>query len=285
MHLNAKIGQPTPATLCSEGFYFVSPQVSSQSVYDVHVDFANASLGGAWMHDGSFAQEEVALIENVGLATVACFAQEKNFLTREGANAPTPILIEGAERVAHFSAYGSAAARLKEADLVSDQTYKKTAQCVPTNWLAMAAPDYRGEFSKNAWHGAANKKIREAFEDLFSTAHAGFTMAKIHAGNNRQLRINTGQLGCGVFSNSLAISTAAQLLAAKIVGVDEIVFHDYSDVDANGAVRTPKAKELFDRLAVIVSAHFEKACANNQSVQDAVNTLPGDRKFTALIRS
>jgi hypothetical protein len=272
-HLKTVIGQRQACIVRSaEGFYFTSQQAPSPDVYDVHVDFANASLGGAWMDEMSFAQEEVAFIENAGLAVVACFAQRKNLLTREGVNAPAPILIEGAERVAHFRSYGGSAASLSQSELVGDGNYEITNPCLSTNWLAIAAPNASGKVTGDSWSGASEKKIRGAFEDIFSTAHAGFTMAKT-VGEGKTLRINTGQFGCGVFSNSLAISTAAQMLAAKLVGVEEIVFHDYSKEN----------EDLFNAVEKIVSEKLAAMDTTTETVQGAINAILQSKRFRHLI--
>jgi hypothetical protein len=294
-HLSATLGQLHPCTVSSkEALYFASQVEPEQSVYDVHVDFANALLGGTWTHDGSFAQEEVAFIENIGLGAVAICAQEKakwlkdftkdslpsgspsygkDFLTRRSDKTPSPILIEGAERVAHFVSYGSTAAALDKARLTGDQNYKKTDACLPTNWLAIAAPNFRGKVKGSSWQGESGDQIREAFEDIFSTAHAGFTMAKTTAGESRTLRINTGQLGCGVFGNSLAISTAAQILAAKIVGVNDLVFHHYSGKD----------KGLPEKIEAIVSEKLEAMDATSGTVQGAIDSILKSKRFRKLI--
>ncbi len=287
-HLKARIRQLNPCTVSSKNeLYFASQAEPDQSVYDVHVDFANSSLGGDWKGDGSFAQEEVAFIENVGLGAVASCAQEKakwlngftnhnlpsnqrhygeNFLTRHSDDTPAPILIEGAERVAEFTSYGRDMASLKK--------------CLPTNWLAIAAPDSRGKVKGNSWKNASGDQLRKVFEDIFSTAHAGFTMAKftaakdkITAGEDKTLRINTGQLGCGVFGNSLAISTAAQILAAKIVGVDDIVFHHYSD----------KNEGLPEKIEEIISATLETMDLHKMTAQKAIISILENKEFKNLI--
>ncbi|MFT5532668.1 MAG: hypothetical protein ACI802_000893 [Candidatus Paceibacteria bacterium] len=192
-HLGKTIHQLNPCTVSStKELYFASDETPEPSVYEVHVDFANASLGGDWKGDGSFAQEEVAFIENVGLGAVASYAQEKvkwlkgftnynlpssqrhygeNFLTRHSDNTPAPILIEGAERVAQFSSHRRDAASLEK--------------CLPTNWLAIAAPDSRNQIEGKPWKNASGDQLHKVFKDIFSAAHAGFTMAKFTAGEDK----------------------------------------------------------------------------------------------------
>ena len=236
------------------GFYFDQPaSVDSDPTqpvpYEVHVDFANQFLGGGWASERCFAQEEVAFIENVGLARVTDQAHrpaqphellqllpgasDGSYRTRLDDGVPAPILIEGCERVAHLKPYGGKAARLGK-NILDPANFDAIAKPAPTNWLAIAAQNYRRtDLIRNnrgtpdeIWITKASPEDRHhAFHDLFRTAHAGFTMAKKLA-DSRPLTLHTGLLGCGVFANSRTLSMAAQLLAAKVVGVDALRFYD-----------------------------------------------------------
>ncbi|EGF30937.1 hypothetical protein IMCC9480_589 [Oxalobacteraceae bacterium IMCC9480] len=276
----------------------VSQPVPRKPVYEVHVDFANSCLGGSWKRDNNFAQEEIVFTENVGLGAIASYAQEegmtalahltndnffkkekefpahysygRNFLTRRpDNNAPAPILIEGAERVANFLSYGGKAADLDKDELIGE-TYKKIDDCLQTNWLAIAAPNHSrdagGKRVRPDWKQAKETEIDSAFMDIFSTAHAGFAMAKNNAGNERDLRIHTGQFGCGAFANNLVISTAAQMLAAKVVGVNEIIFHHYNDEKKPGH---DSNKELVNKIDKIISERL----SNNRDTTTAKNLI------------
>ena len=59
-------------------------------------------------------------------------------------------------------------------------------------------------------------------------------MTKALAGG-KAVDIHTGQFGCGVFRNDVTLSTAAQMLAAKLAGIDHIQFHGYLADDENAA--------------------------------------------------
>ena len=134
-HLEEGFNPPNPCNLLSRpNFYFGADipgevQPPQHPPYEVHVDFANQSFGGTWKHDGSFAQEEVAFIENIGLDRVADEAPRNArrnhplplpnesgiaYATRRDGGVPSPIIIEGCERVAHLNQYGGRAALLKE---------------------------------------------------------------------------------------------------------------------------------------------------------------------------
>jgi hypothetical protein len=87
---------------------------------------------------------------------------------------------------------------------------------------------------------------KKNFEDIFSAAYAGFTMSKDTA-NGRLLKVHTGKLGCGVFKNDPVMSVAAQILAARIVGVGKVQFYDIS---SSNKVETIK-KIINDTIAEI----------------------------------
>lgn len=243
-----------------EGFYFKEAHTAGQcnrairppdaDSVDVHVDFANTCFGGGWKNARNFAQEEIAFVENVGLAAVAQQASRfagastsvfpeavkgvddmltvthdrfgKAFPTRiaDRANpgnygAPAPIVIENAVRIANFPKYDGSARDLSAGRA---KTALEAVNPVSTNWLAIAAPDMRGS--------TRDVRSQDASTALFTVAHAGFTAARDVA-CGRAVKIHTGKLGCGVFRNDVLMATAAQILAAKILGIEDISFHGY----------------------------------------------------------
>ncbi len=190
--------------------------------------------------------------------------------TRLDKGVPSPIVIEGCERVAHLDAYGGKAAQLG-ATIVEPPIFSAVIPPKRSNWLAIAARSYhdmpvlrnkRGEECDNAWMNRVPEGDRiTAFNDLFRTAHAGFSMAKKLAGD-RPLILHTGQLGCGVFKNSQTLSIAAQLLAAKVVGVDILHFYDTKLIDTK-----------FRRVQKIVSDCTQESERNKKTVQQLVTNV------------
>lgn len=85
-------------------------------------------------------------------------------------------------------------------------------------------------------------------------------MAKKLAGD-RPLILHTGPLGCGVFKNSFTLSIAAQLLAAKVVGVDTLHFYDVEPNDAR-----------FKRIREIVLDCTQEP-ESNKEVQQVVDAV------------
>ena len=79
----------------------------------------------------------------------------------------------------------------------------------------------------------------------------------------KTLELHTGKFGCGVFRNDVTLSTAAQLLAAKLAGVDQVYFHDYG-TDPAYAARFNAVKDT-----------VEACIANslNTTPRDSVRTL------------
>jgi hypothetical protein len=262
-HMDDRVGDN--ALACAVGvcadYYFppeivpsgagMTPVKQDNSVYKVHVDFANKALGGAWRQAHGYAQEEIAFLENTGLGAVAQHATKvqetaqgaaiqiskhtnfgATFSTRIN-NTPAPLLIEGCVRVAQFGSYGRAAMNLSKEKALNSL---KQAQPETTNWLAIAAPDLRPTSRLNLTRA-------EQFTDIFGTAHAGFSMTNAIA-DGKKVEIHTGKLGCGVFKNDVTISIAAQLLAAKLTGIAHVQFHD---IDNEDAARFNEVKATIDR--------------------------------------
>jgi hypothetical protein len=71
----------------------------------------------------------------------------------------------------------------------------------------------------------------------------------------------------------LAISTAAQILAAKIVGVDDIVFHHYSD----------KNEGLPEKIEEIILETLETVNLHKTTAQKAINLILENKEFKNLI--
>ena len=326
-HLQAKVGAiidckidffssryfpETPATTSS------GQNATSDNVYDVHVDFANRSFGGAWKGLG-WAQEEMAFVENAGLGAVAqqagAFMRRQNAASEVG-QVPTvehknnqdprrsfgPTFLTRQETEVRDSVDGTEVrgCRGRPIPLMVENCVRfnnapgvdvKPAALQPraplTNWLAIAAPDLRsyrflttpdGSPVSNAKAERIAKSYAESemvFTDIFATAHAGFSMAKDIAAT-RPLRMHTGLLGCGVFNNDKAVSIAAQVLAARLTGVDEFKF--YCDRDEQ------ETKKIFEKITDIVDRCTADAAKSPQSidVKDLVRNVYNEVKTLRL---
>ena len=205
---------------------------------------------------GAIAQQAGRFRNDPSIATGTDTNSECAFVVRTGdtrnsriAGNATPLIVENCVRVGHFKSYGGEAARLSRSDANEKFTRVEPTN---TNWLAIAAPDFRGV--------ERQATSAEAFEHIVSIAHAGFSMAQKVAAS-RCTDLHTGKLGAGVFKNSVLNSAAAQLLAAKIVGINQVTFHEYSGPEA----------EMFDRANAVVQRRYERA--KTQNPPPSVRTL------------
>ena len=259
------------------------PHSDPSDRYDIHVDFANSAFGGGWRRDKCNAQEEIMFIQNAGLGriahhpwldsnTLAYAISKKNpkygeaYRTRQEDGTPSPIVIENCELLDE----------MRKTKDQKDGPRKKASEPKMTNWLAIAACDFReiivgyrlGQAEiKQRWKNASQADRKAAFIDLFTTAHAGFAMAREIA--QKPLQIHSGRLGCGVFMNSWAISAAAQLLAANVIGAKSIKFYHIED---------PAEIQVIEKIKIIIADCLEKSGPDRrvgsvfEQVADAIAT-------------
>jgi len=289
----------------------------ADDTYEIHVDFANRSFGGAWK-TGIGAQEEDAFAENAGLGAVAqyagVFANKDESLNPSGA-----VLIRNNGSQLRSRILGDTFVTRQEKAPVSQKLSEKECDGVPrpiviencvrvctlvgprgnkraegirpvlTNWLAIAAPDLRHQRFLNRYDGddrlivdnehamqLAEKyaKSKEVFADIFRTAYEGFNMAG-EVAEGKRLNIHTGLLGCGVFKNEPAISIAAQMLAAKVLGVEAIKFYDIR----------PTENEKFNAIKQVVDDCINGVASPasiNALVEDLFNRIHSDEKWEQL---
>ncbi len=85
-----------------------------------------------------------------------------------------------------------------------------------TNLIAMVAPQGSGRYAA------------EDIRDVVITATTAFAAARAES-TRRVLRIHTGHWGTGAFGGNRVLMAAAQVLAARIAGVDELAYHSLGD--------------------------------------------------------
>ena len=190
-----------------------------------HVNFADTHLF-AFYGIGAFAQDEIQVAEHPLLASVREYllaTQNPAFraLTREPGK-PTPVLVKGVERWCTIDADGIYGRQLSRAtdERVGDAVTRVEAT---SNILAIVAPQGEGRYTK------------DDIEDVLVTAVTGFSAARTES-VRQKLRIHTGHWGTGAFGGNRVLMAAAQVLAARMVGVDELAYHSLDD-DAEDAFR------------------------------------------------
>lgn len=181
-----------------------------------HLNFADARLFG--FYGGPLlAQDELQVAEHPVLASVReALEAEGQARTVEGGR-PTPVLVRGAERRCRLRGlYGNAFAAAGSAAVAT-----ATQPIVPptvTNIVAIEAiPGGRGRYT------------RQEIAYTLLTAYAGFAAARAESAGDGEPQpavvVHTGWWGCGAYGGDRVLMAALQVLAARLAGVDRLVFH------------------------------------------------------------
>jgi Poly (ADP-ribose) glycohydrolase (PARG) len=195
-----------------------------------HVNFADPQLFVAY---GSrlLAQDELQAAEHPILGSVreALVAEGQPAVTEEAAH-PTPVLVQGAERRCAIDTtpnldagrlYGLYGNRFAQAS--ADQVRGALRVLQPptrSHLIAMAAPVGAGPY----WP--------DQIARIVVTAVTGFAAAVAEsrrAWPAAPVEVRTGFWGCGAFGGNRHAMTLLQLLAARLAGVDRVVFYASDD--------------------------------------------------------
>jgi hypothetical protein len=222
-----------------------------------HVNFADRWLFVNY-GTGLFAQDEHQVAEHPILASVreelsACDARRvpipgpDDVITADMVTAATrtateatPCLIENAARRLSIDTtrglYGNAFNRAP-ANVVDDCT---TVLDPPklSNICAMAAPC-----------GGSGAYDMETLQGILATAHTAFSAVVLQSKKNHGPKptvVHTGAWGCGAYGGSVDVMSTLQFLAAWTSGIDEIVFHAFTEAQEIPATR---ARLFIEELA------------------------------------
>ena len=196
---------------------------SSEGVW--HVNFADPQLFVAY---GSrlLAQDELQAAEHPLLGSIreALIAERHPALTEDNL-VPTPVLVMGVERRCAIATAPDAAAgrpdglygnrfALASADAVRDAV-RVLDPPGRSNLIAIAAPVGAGSYEP------------AQIATIAVTAYTGFAAAVAEsrrAWPHAPVEVRTGFWGCGAFGGNRQAMTLLQLLAARLAGVDRVVF-------------------------------------------------------------
>jgi len=195
-----------------------------------HVNFADPRLFAAY---GSrlLDQDELQAAEHPVLGSVreALLAEGDSAMTEE-ADQPTPVLVLGAERrcaldtAVNFDAgriYGLYGSRFAKAS-ADDVRGALHVLRPPTrsHLIAMAAPAASGPY----WPAQIARIVVIAL-----TGFAAAIEETRRAWPGAPVEVHTGFWGCGAFGGNRHAMTLLQLLAARLAGLDRLVFHAADD--------------------------------------------------------
>jgi hypothetical protein len=165
----------------------------------------------------------------------------------------TPVLVRGVERRCSVATdpdptegrplglYGNRFARAKE-DAVRRAVTVLSPPSV-TNILAMSAPP-----------GGYGRYSREDLVRILTTATAGFRAARLEAAEVSTTAltvVHTGHWGTGAFGGNKVVMTLLQAVAARIAGIERLVYHTFDQV---GTEAWEEAKRLEGDLFASSSA-------------------------------
>lgn len=217
-----------------------------------HLSFANAELFCAY-GGPALAQDELQVAEHPALGALReALARTSDTAlaprTREGGVA-TPVLITGVERRCVIDTtpdlasdrplglYGMRFSKASPAQIRSAVTVLDPP--TRTNVLAIEAPT----------GGTGTYALRD-LGDALSTAYAGFAAAVLESrracGDGASTVLHTGHWGAGAYGGDRTAMASMQLLAARLAGLDRVVFHAFDD---DGVVACQRALRLLQRLA------------------------------------
>ncbi len=206
-----------------------------------HVNFADPQLFVAY-GSALLAQDELQVLEHPVLGSLreALRAEGQPTVTAT-AEGPTPVLVTGARRVCALDTepgvervHGLYGNRFAAAPFREVQAALEWLDPAPlTNLLAIAAPVGHGTYRP------------EQQAHILTTAYSGFAAAVDVSG--RPIDVRTGFWGCGAFGGNRVVMVALQALAARLAGVERLVFHA---VSASGVA---DAEEGLDALAAVLA--------------------------------
>ena len=204
-----------------------------------HLNFAHSELFIAY-GSSLLAQDELQVLEHpvLGALREALVAREVGGQegvaprTREHGR-PTPVLVRGALRSLALDTrgglYGNAFARADPGRILAATTYLDPPTV--SNILAMEAPP-----------GGIGPYDRETIADILLTACTGFVACKAESAPAGAI-VHTGAWGTGAYGGDPVLMALLQLCAARLAGIDRLVFHTLS-----GARAFHQARQRLDEL-------------------------------------
>lgn len=201
------------------------------------MNYADSRLFGFYANE-FFAQDEIQVLEHPILASVREYLIDpgeehmapRTIVENGDELIATPYLIENVPLWMTVNSYpkleDGMSVRIYGSSFVEAPQEAIDAGCkvfegdVKDNIMAIAAPSFgRGEYSY------------EDIELILKTLISAFSQAKDLASGKKCI-VHGGNWGCGAFGGNLELMYFAQMYAASVCGIDEIVLHAVEDDDA-----------------------------------------------------
>ena len=200
--------------------YPVSPDVAW------HVNFADPDLFVAY-GSALLAQDELQVLEHPTLGSVreALLASGHAARTRENGRS-TPVLMANVPRHCALDTFpdpdvgrprGLYGNQFQQADWETVQSALTILRpATITNLICIAAPIGVGNYTERQIH------------DALETAYTGMRAAALESSRispGGKVVVHTGFWGCGAFGGDRSLMVLLQLLAARLAGIDKLVFY------------------------------------------------------------
>lgn len=227
--------------------FFDYEESSSPQVADWYMNFANNEIFSAWA-TSLLAQDELQVAEHPALIGMRIEAMKEGIsLWSVEDGVPTPILITGVERRLSIDTspnegagrphgiYGNYFRNASESQITSATTV--ITPPTKSNILAIEAPAYgSGRYTSNT------------ITFILNTAYSGFSAVSDESRlslNASTVRIHSGFWGCGAYGGNRVLMLILQMVAARLAGIDQIIFHTG---DGSGSLPFRESYEIFRRI-------------------------------------
>jgi hypothetical protein len=235
--------------IVKEGYFTYKGDVDRQPLDSIvwHVNFADKQLFFGYA-GGLFAQDEMQVAEHPALASLreALLAQKIPPVTVE-AGKPTPVIVKGVERRCQIATDPNPD-RERPFGLYGNHFARASSKAIELATQPLQPPSIVNIIAMEAPPGGFGIYTTETISYILETAITGFAAAKVESrsssGENPCITVNTGFWGCGAFGGNRVLMLLLQMLAARCVGVDRLVFYLGSD----GFPQWETAREIFEDL-------------------------------------
>lgn len=224
------------------------------------MNYADPKLFGFYANE-FFAQDEIQVLEHPILASIRRYLLdpgEENMaprtLVQNGSDwIATPYLIEDVPLWMTVNSYP------KLPDGMPVRIYGASFTEAPQEAIDIGCKVYSGELKNNIMAIAApsfcqGKYSYDEIELILKTLISAFSQAK-DLSQNKKCVVHGGNWGCGAFGGNHELMYFAQLYAASVCGIDEIVLHSIEDDDIYDDAET-KYKELDKEMSLESVVYF-----------------------------
>ncbi|MEJ5170112.1 MAG: hypothetical protein WHU10_03915 [Fimbriimonadales bacterium] len=213
-----------------------------------HLNFAASELFCAYS-GGLVAQDEMQVTEHPALGSVreALLARGLSTTVNDG-RASSPILVRGVERRCSIATDPNAEEGRPEG-LYGNAFDRAPLEAVLRAVRVLDPPTASNILAIEAPTGGYGTYTAEQIRGILRTAHGGFLAARAEsraADPAAAVAVHTGFWGCGAYGGNRVLMALLQLVAARLAGLDLLVFHAF---DAAGLERFREAEATLERLA------------------------------------